>query len=137
MIKLKRLIQEIKIERIPQNFTDKAGYKIEDDLTGDEFRVEKYYSDGDVLRYILSQHPDFEEHDKVDGIFQCMELNPKDLDPSEFHVDDDKVKELSKSTRPYPPIVLNQFGWIIDGGHRLDAAKIRGDKRIKVLKQMP
>ena len=84
----------------------------------------------------MSQHEDFEESDKVDGIFKCMEVDPKTLDDSEFHIDDEKVKLLSTSSRPYPPIVLNQFGWIIDGGHRLDAAKIRGDKKIKVLKQL-
>ena len=56
--------------------------------------------------------------------------------PSEYYIDASQVEWLSRSDKPYPPIVINSWGWIIDGGHRLEAAKLRGDKTIKVLKQI-
>ncbi len=102
---------------------------------GQEFEVGKSYDSGDVFNYILSQHEDFEDDDRLYGTFKCVEMNPKDIEESEFNIDDDKVERLSKSVRIFPPIVLNSFGWIIDGGHRLAASKLRGDTKIKVLIQ--
>lgn len=69
-------------------------------------------------------------------MFVCLEMNPNDIEESEWHIDDDKIRQLSQSKKPFPPIVLNSNGWIIDGGHRLAAAKLRGDSKIKVLKQV-
>ena len=102
---------------------------------GQEFEVGKTYDAGDVYNYILSQHEDFEDDDRVYGTFKCLEMNPQDIEDSEWDVSDHKVKKLMTITQPFPPIVLNKFGWIIDGGHRLAAAKLRGDAKIKVLLQ--
>jgi len=103
---------------------------------GQEFEVGKTYDAGDVHNYVLSQHEDFEDDDRISGTFKCVEMNPNDIEESEYHIEMSDVEQLSRSNRPYPPIVLNSWGWIIDGGHRLEAAKLRGDLKIKVLIQM-
>ncbi len=102
---------------------------------GQDFEVGKTYDEGDVYNYILTQQEDFEDDDRVYGNFKCVEMNPKDIEESEFHIDWQQVEQLSRSNKPYPPVVLNSFGWVIDGGHRVEAAKKRGDKKIKVLLQ--
>jgi len=121
MIKLKSLLKEIK----------KGNPSM-----GERFQVGESYSDYDVLMYIMSQHEDFEDDYRVSGTFKCLEMNPKDIEESEYNIEDSDVELLIRSGQPYPPIVLNKFGWIIDGGHRLEAAKLRGDEKIKVLKQL-
>ncbi len=137
MIKLKSLIKEIETENIPYDYfdDDERPLRKQKLFDPDVFKIGKYYSDGDVLRYIMSQHEDFEDDDRVAGIFKCIEMNPKDIEKSEYNINPTKVGVLVKYKKPFPPIVLNSFGWIIDGGHRLEASKLRGDKKIKVLKQ--
>ncbi len=102
---------------------------------GQEFEVGKIYDADDVYNYILSQHEDFEDDDRVYGKFKCLEMNPKDIEESEWDTSEGKIEILAQSAKPFPPIVLNSFGWIIDGGHRLAAAKLRGDVKIKALIQ--
>ena len=135
MIKLKTLLKEIETENIPYDYFDQGVVRTRKPIDPSIFQIGKYYSDGDVLRYIMSQHEDFEDDDRVSGVFKCVEMNPKDIEESEWNTSDGKIDFLSKSNRPFPPIILNSFGWIIDGGHRLESAKLRGDKKIKVLIQ--
>lgn len=99
------------------------------------FKINGYYQDGDVLRYILSQHRDFEDDDRVDGVYKLIKINPNHLESSEWEIDDSKVEDLSKSNKPYPPIVVNKKKSIVDGGHRLEASKNRGDQEIFVFLQ--
>ena len=135
MIKLKTLLKEIETENIPYDYFDKGVVRTRKPIDPNVFQVGKYYSDGDVLRYVMSQHEDFEDDDRITGAFKCVEMNPKDIEESEYFVDAEQAEWLSRSDKPYPPIVLNSWGWIIDGGHRLEAAKLRGDTKIKVLIQ--
>jgi len=126
--------EQIESKRLVKALNEK--YTPEDEASGNEFYVgEKYDSDA-VFHYVMSQHPGFEDDDRIYGVFQCLEMNPKDIEESEYVIDDDKVEQLARSDKPFPPVVLNSFGWIIDGGHRLSAAKLRGDSKIKVLKQI-
>lgn len=99
------------------------------------FKINSYYQDGDVLRYIYSQHEDFEDDDRVDGIYHLIKIDPNRLEPSEWEIDDYKVEDLSKSNDQYPPIVVNKNKSVVDGGHRLEAAKVRGDNQILVFMQ--
>ncbi len=46
---------------------------------------------------------------------------------SEYDVEEDKVEEFAEKTTPVPPIVIGEGGEIIDGGHRMLAARKRGD----------
>jgi hypothetical protein len=100
-----------------------------------KFKVNGYYRDGDVLRYIYSQHKEFEDDHRVKRIYKLISIDPNKLEPSEWEIDDYKVEDLSKSNEPYPPIVINKNKSIVDGGHRLEAAKVRGDKEILVFLQ--
>jgi len=100
------------------------------------FRIGGVYDAGDVHHYILSQHREFEDDERVDGYFRLRKLDPKQIESSEWHIEDMWVDQLAKSKKPFPPIVINRYGSIIDGGHRLEAAKIRGDKEILVFQQI-
>lgn len=136
MIRLKDLIFENKLEKLQYPVIKKSGYYIIGNHDPNVFQIGKYYSDGDVLNYIQGQHNNFEDDDRVSGIFICLELNPNDIPESEWDISDDKVNILSKSIKAFPPIVIDKKMNIIDGGHRLLASIKRGDKKIKVLKQI-
>lgn len=137
MIKLKQLLTEVGIEKIDyplvkqNNGTYKAGK-----FDWHNFVLGKFYNDGDIQRYIYSQHSGFEDDDRINGVYQYLELNPNSIPESEWDINDDKVEMLSKSTKEFPPIVINNDNQIVDGGHRLAASKIRGDKTIKTFKQI-
>lgn len=74
---------------------------------------------------------DFEEGDLSDRIFwfdlyKLVNLPMKDIDISEWNVDDDRVDDyvnrISKSSETIPPIIYDPFSHsIIDGSHRANA----------------
>jgi len=99
-----------------------------------KFKINGIYSDGDILRYIHSQQREFKDDDRVDGNFQLLLVNPNTIRESEWYISDDMVADLASSSKQFPPIVIDRQGSIIDGGHRLAAAKLRGDKNILVFK---
>jgi len=136
MIKLKDLIKEVKVEKIEYPLIKQSnGVYKEGSFDWHNFIIGKFYEDGDVLRYILSQHHEFVDDDRVEGIFIFVERDPNDIDESEWDVNDWKVEHLAKSNKEYPPIVIDANDRIIDGGHRLAAAVKRGDKTIKLFQQ--
>jgi hypothetical protein len=96
------------------------------------FEVGKYYSDDDVQRYVINLHEDFEDFHRIDGVYKLIHINPIEIDSSEWDIDDDKVNEYAAISTQFPPIVIDQNGSIVDGGHRLEAAKQRGDDYIAV-----
>jgi hypothetical protein len=136
MIKLKALLKEA-LEKVdyPMIKLANGAYK-EGSPDWTKFKVGGYYSDGDVHRYVLSQHPEFDDDDRITGTFQLVERRPEAMPESEFLTSGDKIEQLSKSSKPFPPIVVDSKGSIIDGGHRLEAAILRGDKMIKVFHQI-
>lgn len=131
-------IAEIKVEELPRRYVDKGWIRQSQHPLPEDFQVGKYYSDGDVLNYIYGQHGEFSEEDseRVTGIFQCIEVDPKTIPESEWHIEPSKVDMLSQSARDFPPIVIEKDGTILDGGHRLAAAIQKGIPKIKVLKQV-
>lgn len=96
------------------------------------FVVGKFYSDGDVLRYVLNLHEDFEDEDRIEGIYKLEKMHPQDIESSEWNLDDDKLEDFSSLNTQSPPIVIDRNGSIVDGGHRLEVAKQRGDDYILV-----
>ena len=130
-------VNESAVERLPIRMKD-MGNNISKRIPpkSDDFVVGKYYDAGDVLDYVMDNHGDFWDFDRVEGVFKCEDVDPKSIEESEWHIDDYKVKQLSQSKRPFPAIVVDINGSIIDGGHRLAAAVLRGDPKIKLLRQV-
>jgi len=130
-------VNENTVERLPIRMKDLGNNVVKRiPPKSDDFVVGKYYDAGDVLDYVMDIHGDFWDFDRVEGVFKCEEVDPKSIEESEWHIDDFKVKQLSQSTRSFPTIVIDVNGSIIDGGHRLAAAVLRGDQKIKVLRQI-
>jgi hypothetical protein len=117
MIKLKDLI-------LKENYID------------NDWNVGQKYSDWDVLVYVQNMQHEFADDHRVSGYFNCLMMNPRDIPESPYEINDEHVAELAATREPFPPIVLDKHLDIIDGGHRLAAAVRRGDREIKVLKQI-
>jgi hypothetical protein len=70
---------------------------------------------------------------KAGSYYELKDLPLSGLpEESEFDIDDDKVEEFAALTTPFPPIVVGKDGEVIDGGHRLLAARKRGDTTLPV-----
>jgi hypothetical protein len=130
------VLKEAEIEKIDYPLINKNGYFVQGNYNWKLFNIGKHYSDGDVLRYIHSQHADFIDDDRVNGVYLFTEINPRSIPESTWYIDDKKVVCLSQSKNEYPPIVVNKYNEIVDGGHRLAAAVLRCDTKIKVFKQI-
>jgi len=122
------------VEKIDYPMMNKGGYSVRGEPDWKKFKLNGVYQDGDVLNYIHSQHDEFEDDDRVDGNFQLIAVDPNSIEDSEWSISDTKVQSLSQSDKQFPPIVIDDQGSIIDGGHRLAAAKLRRDKQILVFK---
>lgn len=94
------------------------------------FPVGKLYKEGDVHKFILNIHKGFEDDFRVNGKYKLSWVSPNTLPDSEWDVDETKVDELAAITNQLPPIVVNKNGDIVDGGHRLAAAKKTGKNKI-------
>lgn len=132
MIKLTDLISEN--EKVDYPLVQKNGYSVRGSPDWKKFKLNGIYHDGDVLNYIHSQHGDFQEDDRVTGDYQLQAVDPDTIPDSEWSMSDNWVKQLAQSKEQFPPIVVDGHKSIIDGGHRLAAAKSRGDKKILVFK---
>ena len=117
MIKLKDLI-------LKENYID------------NDWNVGQRYIDWDVLVYVQNMHAGFGDDHRIHGYFDCLLMNPKNIPESQYMIDDDKVNDMAKLETNFPPIVVDKNLDIIDGGHRLAAAVLRGDTKIRVLKQV-
>lgn len=53
-----------------------------------------------------------------------------DLGLDNYTVDDDKITDYAERTTEAPPIIVGQWGLIIDGNHRANAAAKRGEEDI-------
>lgn len=62
---------------------------------------------------------------RIRDIIVRREINPR------FELDPDYIEEL-KATDHWPVLVVNRDMILIDGFHRLEAAKRRGDEEIEV-----
>ena len=136
-ISLKRLIKELQEDMETVDYPLKklpSGIHQQQPADWTKFKLNGVYGDGDVLRYVQSQHDGFEDDDRVDGNYRLQAVDPNTIQDSEWHIDDEMVQSLSQSKKQFPPIVIDKHGSIIDGGHRHAAAKLRGDKKILVFK---
>jgi len=91
------------------------------------------FSDGDIQRYILEMHPDFEDSDRINGDYVLVNVPVTDIAPSEWELFGDKIDMFKNKQTPFPPIVLDRNLSFIDGGHRHHAALERGDRTILAL----
>ena len=87
------------------------------------FENGKIYDGGVVQRYIYSMHDDFQDDDRIDDYYQAKLVKSSSLQDSEYHIEDDKVDRYAEMGGPFPAIVMDATGDIVDGGHRLAAAK--------------
>jgi len=62
---------------------------------------------------------------RIKDITVRREINPR------FELDSDYIEEL-KATDHWPAMVVNREMILIDGFHRLEAAKRRGDEEIEI-----
>jgi hypothetical protein len=129
---------------ITQNeMSKKLGYKADtfakklfEGYTDNDWNVGQRYDASDVLIYVQNLHGGFEDDDRITGYFDCILMNPRNIPESSYMIDDDKVDDMARLDTEFPPIVVSRNLDIIDGGHRLAASVKRGDKEIKVLKQV-
>jgi hypothetical protein len=112
------------------------GQKLTEGYTDDDWNDGQRYDASDVLIYVQNLHGGFEDDDRITGYFDCILMNPRDIPESSYMIDDDKVDAMARLDTEFPPIVVSRNLDIIDGGHRLSASVKRGDKEIKVLKQV-
>jgi hypothetical protein len=124
------IMESESIEYVEYPQIHKNGYSIKGIYPWQNFKLGKLYSDGDVLLYIHSQHNEFEDDDRVDGVYRLQLVDPNIFSESEWAFDEDHAEEMSKSAKQYPPIVYNTDGDVVDGNHRIAAAKLRGDSDI-------
>lgn len=82
-------------------------------------QITQDFVDGDIVHNIMS----YETYD-----LRRVPLDHLDLDG--FEIDDDKVADYAERTTEAPPIIVGQWGMILDGNHRANAAAKRGDKDI-------
>lgn len=90
------------------------------------FEDGKIYDGGIVQRYIYAMHDDFEDDDRIGDYYQAKLVKSTSLQDSAYHIDDDKVDRYAEMGAPFPAIVIDETGDIVDGGHRLAAAKSVG-----------
>ena len=64
--------------------------------------------------------------------FKLVVMNLDSIETRYSGLNSDKVSEYDKRPNPPPIVIDGDSGWIIDGYHRANAAKNRGDKTIRV-----
>jgi len=95
----------------------------------------------EILEYITSFHDrdsfddtDFYERIMVFEYFKYEYVKLKDLDLTQFYVDERLVEEYSELyelTKTYPPLVISEDYDIIDGTHRANALYECGLKKVR------
>jgi ribosomal protein L37AE/L43A len=105
---------------------------------GGEIHLGERLSAQQVLEYVKSIHTGYEDVETGESLgriaryrtFELQEINPNDIEIP-YLVDDETVREYARLTSEYPTVVLDKFGVVIDGAHRVCAAQDRGDQTIK------
>ena len=103
------------------------------------------YSNDEILALVQSIHKnkeDFYDGDLIDRInkysyYIIEEVNLSDLDEDVFNTEADIVQEYIEKDTPIPPIVLDNNKIIIDGAHRVKAAKKKKLTRIMAYVGVP
>jgi len=115
-------------ERITEAFQAFAKYK------NYKFEDGKIYDGGVVQRYIHAMHSEFQDDDRIADYYVAKLLKATSLLDSPWHIDKKKVKAYVEKGPPFPAIVVDDGDdEIVDGGHRLAAAKLL-DSDIMVLR---
>lgn len=108
------------------------------------FDGKKIITATDVLDYVRVIHPDKDDFTREDAIiepnikwftsYKLKSLPLSTINLRKFDVLDDLVDAYASKNTPFPPIVYDPIRKIvIDGMHRVNAAKKRGDDSILAL----
>lgn len=62
--------------------------------------------------------------------YNLIEIDLETIDTCGFSIDYNKAEEYSKLNTNAEPIILDSTGMLIDGLHRIEAAKIKGKETI-------
>lgn len=92
----------------------------------------------ELLKLAKQWHPnaqDFVDGDIVHNImsydtYHLRRVPLEHLDLEGFEIDDSKVADYAEKTTEAPPIIVGQWGMILDGNHRANAAAKRGETDI-------
>jgi len=84
----------------------------------------------------LHQRPmDFDEGDLIDrieqhAVYRLEWVELERLDPDEWATDATQIASYAQMEGNMPPIVIDAYDSIIDGTHRVNAALLRGERKI-------
>lgn len=112
----------------------------------EDFNLNDKIPSNEVIDHVMSIHSnveDFDEGDLLERIlrhdyYEYKIMNIEDIDGyDDFQIDYDVVDEYiemyENGKTDYPPIVLDDNNYIIDGTHRINALIEMGIKTIKAL----
>lgn len=117
--------------------SQKNGTKVQVALGGEQNKIaSKQYSAEQVVEHFLSVHPtevdEFAIHEIMKyPAWKLKEVSTKNLGCKLSEGDEPHLSmEYAKLRTPFPPVILDEGGHLIDGMHRCEAAGLRGDKTI-------
>lgn len=96
------------------------------------------YSNDEVANLVKSLHKnkeDFNDGDLLERIYKYpyykLETIPLNfIEADEWHTEEERILDYAQRGSEFPPIVLTPNCAIIDGSHRVKAAKIKNQKTI-------
>jgi 5'(3')-deoxyribonucleotidase len=119
-----------------------------DESNGSELDLsKKYFTNKEVLGYVKGVHVDgysLDDPIKEYKIWQLVMMptshmsSPENYDQDDRYrrvidLDWDHIKNISKIDLKKKPVVVDDKGWVLDGNHRVAAARCAGFKRIPAL----
>ena len=107
----------------------------------------KYFTSREVLKYVKGVHVDGYSLDspiKDYKIWKLVWYPTSHMSNPEFYDQDDRyrrvidldwehISSITKSDLKHKPVVIDDKGWVLDGNHRVTAARAAGIKRIPTL----
>ena len=106
----------------------------------------KFYTSQQVLKYVRGIHDEYHLDDPIREykVWQLTEIPVAALRTTEFYDQDDPyrrmidldwdhIDQITDQDILRKPIVADDDGWVLDGNHRVTAARMRGLKSIRAL----
>jgi len=107
----------------------------------------RYFTNKEVLKYVKGIHVDGYSLDEPIEEYKIWELKmyptSKMSSPEKYDQDDryrrvidldwDHIQDITKQDLKEKPVVIDDKGWVLDGNHRVTAARAAGYKRIPTL----
>ena len=118
----------------------------DDDSDIDSSIETKLYTNKQVLKYVKGIHDEYHLDKPIlkHKVWQLKEIPIEDLQTPEFYDQDDPyrrvidldwehIDNITKENILRKPIVADENGWVLDGNHRVTAARMRGLRSIRGL----